>query len=101
MKLPAASCGVSKRNFAVVRLAFAQRRRLRRVSSLDQVADAPSAFACAPVAASAEVQAWPTVRCRLFRRRRIKKGGVFAPPFIASFFPQLASSSDVFLIKLV
>ena len=54
MKLPAASCGpsprrsgydraggVSKRNFAVVRLAFAQRRRLRRVSSLQQVADAP------------------------------------------------------------
>jgi hypothetical protein len=41
MKLPAASCRVSKRKFAVVRLAFAQRRRLRRVSSLQQVADAP------------------------------------------------------------
>ncbi|MBN1843634.1 MAG: hypothetical protein JW883_15315 [Deltaproteobacteria bacterium] len=36
MKLPAACCGVSKRNFAVVRLAFAQRRRLRRMSSLQQ-----------------------------------------------------------------
>jgi len=38
MKLPAASCGVSKRNCAEAKPVFTRRKRLRRVSSLQQAA---------------------------------------------------------------